>query len=74
MGIQHLLPPRSGRGYLYNVRILILIFIKIKQNFKRVFDIIDHLKFTNIQTMIISICSIFFLLFTQQIFEVINYI
>uniref|UniRef100_A0A915N0D8 SLC26A/SulP transporter domain-containing protein n=1 Tax=Meloidogyne javanica TaxID=6303 RepID=A0A915N0D8_MELJA len=53
LGIQHLLPPRSGRGYLYN----------------RVFDIIDHLKFTNIQTMIISICSIFFLLFTQQIFE-----
>ncbi|CAK5090495.1 unnamed protein product [Meloidogyne enterolobii] len=53
LGIQHLLPPRSGRGYLYT----------------RVFDIIDHLKFTNIQTMIISICSIFFLLFTQQIFE-----
>ncbi|KAF7627327.1 STAS domain-containing protein [Meloidogyne graminicola] len=53
LGIQHLLPSRSGRGYLYN----------------RVFDIINYLEYTNIQTMIISLCSIFFLIFTQQIFE-----
>ncbi|KAL3091743.1 hypothetical protein niasHT_024325 [Heterodera trifolii] len=53
LGIQHLLPKRSGRGYLYH----------------RILDISFNLSNTHIPTTIISLSSIAFLMFTQQILE-----
>uniref|UniRef100_A0A914H0U4 Calmodulin n=1 Tax=Globodera rostochiensis TaxID=31243 RepID=A0A914H0U4_GLORO len=53
LGIQHLLPKRSGRGYLY----------------ERILDINTNLCSIHLPTTVISFCSIAFLVFTQQILE-----
>jgi hypothetical protein len=73
LGIQQLLPVRSGRGYLYNVGTKLIKRISNSEfpiYLQRIWDIYGNLAYTNTQTMLISICSILFLLFTQQIFEV----